>query len=186
MQQLNEQNFEAVFKQYYSPLCNISFSIVKDRDAAEDVIQELFTSLWKNKEQLNIKEDIKNYLFRAARNRSLNYLRDKKSHEDIETSGVEAKMAENNPQSQMEHFELMESIQNVVNSLPDKCREVFLLSRYEKKSYKEIAIVLNISEKTVENHISKALKILREKLKIAANGRMAVILLLLLKIFQGQ
>ena len=165
MKLLNSENFEFFFKQYYSWLCSVSFSIIKDRDAAEDVVQELFTSLWNNKDSLSINGDIKYYLARAVKNRSLNYLRDKKHFEEIDILGGELKLADNNAQKEMEYYELMDSVQKVISDLPEKCREVFTLSRYEKKSYKEIAIYLKISEKTVENQISKALKILRKKLK---------------------
>lgn len=165
MKLLSSENFEFFFKQYYSWLCNISFSIVKNHDAAEDIVQELFTSLWKNKDSLSVNGDIKHYLARAIKNRSLNYLRDKKHFKGIESIKGDWELADNNVQKEMEYYELMDSVQKVISDLPEKCREVFMQSRYEKKSYKEIASHLNISEKTVENQISKALKVLREKLK---------------------
>ena len=183
MKLLNSENFEFFFKQYYSWLCNISYSILKDYDAAEDVVQEFFTSLWKNKDSLSIHSDIKYYLARSVKNRSLNYLRDKKHFEQIDTLDIEFKLGYNGIEKDMEYYELLHLVEKVISDLPKKCREVFILSRYEKKSYKEISNYLNISEKTVENQISKALKVLREKLKSYLLVKSAWILLIFIKFF---
>ena len=165
MKLLNSENFEFFFKQHYSWLCNISFSFLKDHDAAEDVVQEFFTNFWNNKDTLKINGDIKHYMAKAVRNRSLNYLRDKKHFEDINTLDFESNYGYNEQEKDMEYYELIQIVEKAILDLPKKCREVFILSRYERKSYKEISHYLNISEKTVENQISKALKVLREKLK---------------------
>lgn len=159
-----EKAIEVLFQQYYAWLCKVVFRVIPDQGVAEDLVQDLFLGLWKRKDNLSINISLKAYLRRSAVNKSLNYIRDKKlQYEDESHYGnvatnlhsVEAKLAEE---------EMQRRIDLAIDSLPEKCRIVFVLSRYEDMSYKEIADHLEISIKTVENQISKALKTLRLQL----------------------
>lgn len=154
-----------LYENYYSQLCLTAVRYVKDPKVAEDLVQDLFVDIWKKRENLNISSSLKGYLQRSTVNRSLNWIRAQRVQiEDIDsikaTSDNEA-----DAQDEIEKSEVEAHISKVIDTLPEKCRLVFVLSRFEMMSYKEIGLKLNISTKTVENQISKALKILRHELK---------------------
>jgi len=138
--------------------------MINDQQIAEDIAQEVFMELWKKREQLNITGSLKSYLTRAAFNKTLNHIRDQKirlsDSKELEVEdfgGVE-------DVDQTNVDDLKRKIAEAVQLLPDRCRMVFLLSRDQQMTYQEIAEALDISIKTVENQISKALKILRKYL----------------------
>jgi RNA polymerase sigma-70 factor (ECF subfamily) len=159
---------EVLFNQYYGDLCGVVYRMINDRALAEDLVQEVFYNLWKNRARININSSVRAYLKRSAVNRTLNHIRDNKkktasSLDDI-PPGDQSKN-DTDSHDQMEFDELQMKVEDAVNSLPPRCRMVFVLSRYEQLSHREISIKLEISEKTVENQIGKALKVLREQLK---------------------
>ncbi|MEO6132591.1 MAG: RNA polymerase sigma-70 factor [Saprospiraceae bacterium] len=165
--------FEQLFKKNYGFVCSVIFKYVGDKSKAEDIAQEIFTELWLKREQVTIHTSLSAYLRRMAVSRSLNYLRDTKKYnwEDIDSLTESIPDATNQqPKAiqQLEEEELKEMMEKAIEKLPDKCRVVFLLSRHDELSYAEIAQNLNISIKTVENQIGKALKYLRMAL---ANNR---------------
>lgn len=158
--------FEMIFKTYYQPLCNYAYSFVQDRDEAEEIVQSTFLSVWEKKENLTIHTGVKPYLYAMVRNASLNVLK----HEKIKQqhAAVELAVAERSSESVTRSVmasELEERIYKALNKLPEQCRLVFKLSRFEELKYAEIAEQLNISVKTVENQMGKALKIMRDQLK---------------------
>jgi RNA polymerase sigma-70 factor, ECF subfamily len=158
--------FEDVFKMHYSHLCSYANKFVLDIDAAEEIIQELFFQIWQKKEDLDITTSLKSYLFRAAHNSSLNYIK----HKNIQLKYKEQTIAEQQDFSYVqsgssEINELQNKIRQAIDKLPQERRKVFVMNRYDELSYKEVAEKLNISVKTVENQIGKALKFLREELK---------------------
>lgn len=158
--------FEMIFKTYYQPLCNYAYSFVQDRDEAEEIVQSTFLSVWEKKETLTIHTGVKPYLYAMVRNASLNVLK----HEKIKQqhAAVELAVAERSSESVTRSVmasELEERIYKALNKLPEQCRLVFKLSRFEELKYAEIAEQLNISVKTVENQMGKALKIMRDQLK---------------------
>lgn len=158
--------FEMIFKNYYQPLCNYAYSFVQDRDEAEEIVQSTFLSVWEKKENLVIHTGVKPYLYAMVRNASLNVLK----HEKIKQqhAAVEIAVAERSTESVTRTVmaaELEERIFKALNKLPEQCRLVFKLSRFEELKYAEIAEQLSISVKTVENQMGKALKIMREQLK---------------------
>ncbi|WP_276373316.1 RNA polymerase sigma-70 factor [Chryseolinea sp. H1M3-3] len=158
--------FEMIFKTYYQTLCNYAYSFVQDRDEAEEIVQSTFLSVWEKKENLAIHTGVKPYLYAMVRNASLNVLK----HEKIKQQHVTAQLsvAERSTESVTRTVmasELEERIYQAMNKLPEQCRMVFKLSRFEELKYAEIADQLNISIKTVENQMGKALKIMREQLK---------------------
>jgi len=171
--------FKLFFDEYYPQLTRFVYLYVKDSDAAEEIVQEFFVQFWIKKEEITIKTSLSSYFFKAIRNRGLNYLRDKKKNfnisSDLDTIDSELRIED---QHQFD-FELLQSKVNTsINSLPEKCREIFLLSRNTKLSYRQIAEALQLSQKTVETQMGIALKKLREKLKPIINGLMTIIIML--------
>jgi len=158
--------FEMIFKTYYQPLCNYAYSFVHDRDEAEEIVQATFLSVWEKKDNLTIHTGVKPYLYAMVRNAALNVLKHEKIKQQHAT--VELAVAERSVESVTRTVmasELEDRIYKALNKLPEQCRLVFKLSRFEELKYAEIAEQLNISIKTVENQMGKALKIMREQLK---------------------
>jgi RNA polymerase sigma-70 factor (ECF subfamily) len=158
--------FEMIFKTYYQPLCNYAYSFVQDRDEAEEIVQSTFLSVWEKREDLAIHTSVKPYLYAMVRNAALNVIK----HEKVKQqhAAVEVAVAEKSTESVTRTVmaaELEDRIYKALNKLPEQCRLVFKLSRFEELKYAEIADQLNISVKTVENQMGKALRIMREQLK---------------------
>jgi RNA polymerase sigma-70 factor (ECF subfamily) len=158
---------EQLFKLHYAFVCSVINRYVRDRSRAEDIAQDMFAELWAKRDQLHIHTSATAYLRRMAVSRTLNYLRDSKKHnwEDLETSeGVEIEFSGHSSEiiHKLEEAELRDRLDKAIQALPEKCRIVFLLNRQEEMSYAEVANHLNISVKTVENQIGKALKLLRQ------------------------
>jgi len=158
--------FEMLFKTYYQPLCNYAYSFVQDRDEAEEIVQATFLSVWEKRDNLAIHTGVKPYLYAMVRNASLNVLK----HDKIKQqhAAMELAVAERSVESVARTVmasELENRIFKALDKLPEQCRLVFKLSRFEELKYAEIAEQLNISVKTVENQMGKALRIMREQLK---------------------
>lgn len=162
----DNKGMELLFKKYYTFLVRFSLQMVTKEDAAEDIVQEVFIKLWDKRDTLEGVNNIKAYLFQATKNSSLNWIKSKKNQNESIDSVNFTHSSSNNIEEQLEFEEAQNKINRALALLPEKCKEVFLLSRNEEKSYKEIAELLNISIKTVENHMGKALKVLRSELGI--------------------
>ena len=165
----NEKSLEILFKKYYSFLVRFSLQIVAKSDAAEDIVQEVFIKLWDKRNSLEGVKNIKAYLFQATKNSSINWVNSPKNRDTIfhQENIIEDGLYLNETEEQISFEETQKKIQNALLKLPAKCKEVFMLSREDGKSYKEIAKALSISIKTVENQMGKALKILREELGLS-------------------
>jgi len=151
-----------LFDKYYDYLSGQLYYILKDVDETEDVIQELFMELWQKHEHLsNINSSLKNYLKRAAYNRALNKIKKRDNFYDYDAD-LEMERSVGQP-NLVEISELQNIISKSIEDLPPRCKEIFVLSRDADKTYREISEELEISVKTVENQIGKALKILRKK-----------------------
>lgn len=157
----SEEAFDQLFKLFYTFLCQTIYMVIRDKSVSEDLAQDVLFELWKKKDQININTSLKAYLRRSASNRALNHIRDQKMQFSDHELLPELESKQINSLHQMQIEELKEIIQRSIDKLPERCRAVFTLSRYEEKSYKEIAELLGISIKTVENQISKALRVLR-------------------------
>lgn len=159
---IDNVQFEETFKTYFVGLTAFAKKYVKDVDTSKEIVHDVFVNLWNKRDQIDPAKSIKSYLFTSVHNRCLNHIRDQKkfdtSIEDFDTETNNFTTEDNN---YLEAAELEQKIHMILNELPEKCREVFKLSRFEGKKYKEIAEEMNISQKTVETHISKALKTLR-------------------------
>lgn len=166
--------FEQLFKTEYKPLCFFAFKYVKDLEIAREIVQEAFAGLWEKRETLDLNRNVKSYLTSAVHNRCLNYLRDTKKFNgnilNLENLDISDNPVTGDSLGLLIEAELHDKIEEAINELPDKCRAVFLLSKNENLKYREIAEQLNISVKTVEVHMSKALQHLRIRLAAFANS----------------
>lgn len=160
----DEPTFESVYKHFLKPLHVYAISMLKDEDAAKGMVQNIFLKLWERKDTLSFSGSIQAYLYGAVYHECLNYIRHEKvkvNHQDHITYHMKNKVEAGNG---MELTDLKEKLQQALNGLPEKCRTIFQLSRFEELKYQEIADQLGISIKTVEAQMGKALKILRFKL----------------------
>jgi RNA polymerase sigma-70 factor, ECF subfamily len=159
----DEKVFEGIFREHYSGLASFALKYVKDTEIAEEIVQELFSDMWIKTDLLKIKTSVKSYLFGAVRNACLNYIKHQKVEQKYaDRTRYVAPVGESTDFLELE--ELKEKIAIAMDKIPEKCREIFELNRFEGKRYKEIADELNLSLKTVENQMGKALKIMREEL----------------------
>ncbi len=163
---LDQKEFERLFKTHFAYLCKFARQYIPDEDTAQDICQGVFIRLWEKRAEMNPRKSIKSYLFTAVRNRCLNYIRDHKKYRsrilDLECGEIDFASEDE------DHFaeaELRARIEQALDSLPEKCRLVFEMSRYRQMKYQEIADELGIALKTVEAHMSKALKALKEALR---------------------
>jgi RNA polymerase sigma-70 factor (ECF subfamily) len=158
--------FEMFFKTWYQPLCNYAYTFIQDKDEAEEIVQSAFLSVWEKRETIDIKTSLKSYLYTMVRNTSLNVIKHEKIKQKYvgEALALEERAHDGVAQTVLS-AELESKIQEAIEALPEQCRLVFKLSRFEELKYAEIAAQLEISIKTVENHMGKALKIMREQLK---------------------
>lgn len=157
--------FEAMYRYYYPRLGKFLIRYVHSKKVAEDLIHNLFYSIWKNREKLEPKGTLRAYLYTAIQNQAFKHLKKQKirNHSDISNHMY---LKENQP-SQVENIEYQEfkdAVQNVISQLPEKRRQIFLMHREDNLTYKEIAEVLEISIYTVETQMSRSLKFLNEKL----------------------
>lgn len=157
----NDRAYYELFERYWESLYAIGVKILKDRELAKDVVQEVFLSFWENRGQKPI-QNVGGYLHRAAKFGALKALRDDKSqfHDGVEI----AEEIGSHGHGTLDSEEFEQQIAQAIEQLPDRCKEVFKLSREEHLTNKEIAEKLDLSQRTVETHISNGLRILREKL----------------------
>lgn len=156
--------FDAIFRAHYAPLVRVVEAMLHRRDVAEEVVQEVMLELWRRRETLVVEESLRAYLFRAARNRALNSLRHDAIAKRAEPVVAEDTVAPTGAHAQLVEEEIEVALRTAMNDLPDRCREVFELSRVHGLRYAEIATTLGISVKTVEAQMGKALRILRERM----------------------
>ncbi|RZL15671.1 MAG: RNA polymerase sigma-70 factor [Pedobacter sp.] len=158
-------SFETIFKQHYAMLCARAWRFVQDKDIAEDIVQDVFYNLWKKRDELHIHTSIASYLHATTVNFALNYLKKRQSGSNRDNFFQSETYREtNSTEDYIFAKETNREIDLALSKLPEACRAVFVLSRFENLSYKAIALQLNISVKTVENQIGKALKIMRSEL----------------------
>ncbi|MBI9067661.1 MAG: RNA polymerase sigma-70 factor [Salinivirgaceae bacterium] len=161
-----KQKFEELFRNHFTGLCYFAQKYLGDMDSSKDIVHAVFVKIWENRHEFEFEKPAKSYLFTSVYNRSMNFIRDHKKFADAEDFDAHAASLETGEfYDSMEVAELEGRIKQAIAKLPEKCREVFELNRFEGKKYAEIAAHLNISIKTVENQMSKALKVMREELK---------------------
>ncbi|RCH55301.1 RNA polymerase sigma-70 factor [Mucilaginibacter hurinus] len=156
---LDDRNaFELLYNRYSAKIFKVANTLFRDKDVCEDLVQELFIDLWFKRHQLHI-ENLQAYLKVAIKNRVLVYVRTQKA--TIDVSVIEDLMDKYATDSKLMHDDIAKLLEESIAGLPEKCRQIFILSRKEYLSNKEIAARLNLSVKTVENQITIALRYLR-------------------------
>lgn len=162
----DERVFEQVFREYYKALCGYATKFLKEKEGAEEIVQDIFFKLWEKRETLEINSSLKSYLFRAVHNRCLNTVKHIDIRENYKADNeARIKSEEENLTEHFNQFELQQQIQKAIDALPEQRQKIFKLSRFQGLKYREIAEQMQLSEKTVEAQMSKALKTLREDLK---------------------
>ena len=157
----DKQAFKYIFDTYFTALCRFMYLYLGNTQEAEDIASDILASIWENRKKLEIRLTFKAYLFQAAKNRCLNAIRDRKANVSLDDiNGQDTPQV--NVTDSLETEELNHLIQEAILSLPDKCREVFLKSRTNNLTNQEIAESMDISVKTVEAQITKALKQIRK------------------------
>ena len=165
MQELAYADFERLFRQHNKDLCDLAYNLVRDKDAAKDVVQEVFLKLWKNREHVDFGEQIRHYLFKATAHTSLNHLRTQKRIIKLDDDSSIQHLKASSGTEEIGYQELEFRVRNAIDRLPPKCKAIYILSRQEGLKYQEIADTLDLSVKTVENQMGIALEKLRAELK---------------------
>lgn len=154
--------YTILFNDYYEWLCNYIYGLCRNRALSEDLVQDTMIKFWEKRKEIMITTSLKSYLFKACHNQFLLHLRQNKVKVDfLDTIHWEV-MAEARDTQSVSQAPKLEKLHFLISKLPPRCREVFILNKLERRKYREIAEDLNISIKTVENHMSKALNFLRE------------------------
>jgi RNA polymerase sigma-70 factor, ECF subfamily len=156
--------YEKVFKNFHRPLRVYAFLIVKDEATATDIVQEVFYRIWLKREKLFIRSSLKAYLYACVHHESLLQLKKQKRHinyESIMLTREKNTVSAEDTAMKITHAQLEDSVRQALNRLPEQCRTIFQLNRFEKLKYREVAGVLGLSVKTVESQMGKALKLLR-------------------------
>jgi RNA polymerase sigma-70 factor (family 1) len=173
--------FETFYKKYYKQLFALAYRYVGQAEVAEEIVHDLFINIWNKAGQLNIQYSMKSYLFRAIVNSSLNFI--KKERMDAEKRLAYVSVHENDQaaeENQANEEQLLVNLEEALNLLPPKCKEIMYLSRFGKLKQQEIADQLDISLKTVKNHLTYGFQKLREQLE--KRGPILLSILLLLKV----
>lgn len=158
----NSIEFEKLYKRFQPSLINYAFYFTKDAEESVELVNDVFLSVWDKRNRLKFDESLKTYLYTAVKNRSINYVK-KQKLDTIYKEQLYAISEFDADQSLLEK-EQHDLVQQIMNDLPSKCKQVFAMSRIDQLSNREIASLLDISIKTVEAQITKALKIFKKRL----------------------
>ena len=170
LQHGDKKSFETLFNQYYIPLVDYAYRLLHDRDAAKDIIQDIFFQLWDKHSDLNIKTSLHSYLYKMVYTKCISSIR----HQAVIQKYIEHSMLDiyfqeliQTPESELEliNKDINHFINEAIDQLPPRCKEIFILSRIEHKSHQEIARQLNLSTKTIESQLTIALARLRKELE---------------------
>lgn len=164
-ERLDEEVLESLFRSYFIPLCQFATGYLKDTPMSREIVQEVFVNLWEKRDSIDLSRSVRSYLFTSVRNRCLNHLRNTRKFSsellNLEDHPVEISGGDHDI---LVTEELSLKIDQAINELPEKCRQVFLLNRTQHLKYQQVADHLGISVKTVETQMSKALNHLRLRL----------------------
>jgi RNA polymerase sigma-70 factor (family 1) len=180
LKQGGEKAFEWLFKSHFESLHAYAYSFLKDDEMAEEIVQNVFCRIWEKRDQLKTDGSLKAYLYRAVHNESLNYLK----HQKVKASfnvyyAGQLDLEDEQASHKVATAELQKRIDDAMSELPQQCRTIFQLSRFEQLKYQQIADHMGLSIKTVENQMGKALRVMRQKLA----EFLPIILLLLMNWF---
>ncbi|MDR0892672.1 MAG: RNA polymerase sigma-70 factor [Mediterranea sp.] len=174
--------FSTLYRLYWKKVYHFARLYTPSLSDAEDAVQETFIKLWNNREQIDESKSIENYLFIITRNHLFNLLEKKKYEARLQLTALQALdiEASDNATEQLQLSELRKHINDIVNSLPPRQKEVFLMSRTQHLSHAEIAVRLTISQRAVERHVYLALRTLKKKLEALYGEQTAALLYCLL------
>jgi len=159
------KQFELLFRSSYVSLVRYARTLIKDQDTAEEIVQDLFFRLWKDKEKIKIESSLNGYLFRSVHNKCLHYIEHNKVvMRHAEKAGQGMAESPQNPSDILHYKELQARIARILDRLPERCGRIFYMNRFEGLKYSEIAEKLSVSIKTVEANMGKALKEFRKEL----------------------
>lgn len=159
------KQFESLFRSSYVSLVRYAMTLIKDHDTAEEIVQDLFFRLWQDKEKLKIESSLNGYLFRSVHNKCLHFIEHNRVVERhaVEMSNRQTESQES-PSDILHYKELQARVARILERLPERCGQIFFMSRFEGLKYTEIAEKLAVSVKTVESNMGRALKEFRKEL----------------------
>ncbi len=159
------KQFESLFRSSYVSLVRYAKTLLKDHDTAEEIVQDLFCRIWKDREKINIESSLNGYLFRAVHNSCLHYIEHSRIVEKhAEEMSFRQQESPESPSDILNYKELQAKIASILEKLPERCGKIFYMNRFEGLKYNEIAEKLSVSVKTVEANMGKALKEFRKEL----------------------
>lgn len=161
-----QKGCELLFRLYHKPMCNHAVRFVYSKEIAEDLVSDVFCTFWNSKAYQSVNHSFRAFLFRSVRNRAYNFLANEfRKTSPLELADQQETAPASGPESMMRYNELYHEVDELVRALPPQCRNAFIMNRFEGKRARQIAEEMQISVRTVEVHIAKALAILREGLK---------------------
>lgn len=163
-----EQAFELLFRKYYVRLCGFANKFLLNRQESEEIVQEVFLNIWKKRDQLKLTDEIRPYLFKSVQNLCFNFIEHQKvidSYYSVIEVVYKNQTEEFDTYQSVLYTEFQSTVDEAIQSLPEQCRKIFLMSREDGLKYAEIAERLGISVKTVETQMSRALSKLKSELK---------------------
>ena len=159
----NKQAFNILFEEYYGRLCEFSYRIIANKQLSEEIVADVFAKIWIERHQIEITGSIRAYLFQSTKNTTLSYLRKRKKETVNFDDLINFQFKdESNPEKELIRNENLKSYENILSVIPEKSRAVFIMHRFDRLKYREISSILGISQKTVEKHMGKAIKLMRE------------------------
>ena len=177
----DRQAFEQIFRSYYPAMCNFACRYLSDKNAAEEVVQDLFCKIWFRRSELSVNTSLKNYLLRATANHALNTVKHRElNRRYVEYIGFKVEEAADESPDLMQD-ELKRRISLAISSLPERRRQIFEMSRFEGLHYEEIASRMEIKVKTVESQMVKALEFLRKYLQEYVNPIVLILSMIIIK-----
>jgi RNA polymerase sigma-70 factor (family 1) len=157
--------FESLYKEHYRQLFAVAYRYVRNAPVAEEIVHDVFLMIWNRADQLTIQYSIKSYLYKSVANSSLNYIKKEKAERDKQDVYIKVNTKENPESDEADQQEaLLINLENAIDILPPKCKEVMYLSRFGKLKQQEIADQMQISVKTVKNHLTYGFQKIREHL----------------------
>lgn len=156
--------FTYFFRKYYEPLYQFCGRFIEDPQTAENIVQDLFVKLWTNRKDCQIKTSVKSYLYTAIKNHSLNYLKQTKKIISFEAESNWHTNSVGSPEVELMNNEIYTQIHKAINELPQRCRQIYLMKKYDDLTYHEIADILDVSTNTVKTQMKRAMKLLLKNL----------------------
>jgi RNA polymerase sigma-70 factor, ECF subfamily len=161
----DKASFDLLFKKYYAQLVRFAIGYVHEGQLAEEIVQDVFIKIWENSSKISIESSVLAYLYTSVRNAALNFIKHEKTQKKYEKEEAEIPKTEDTPLEEKVDMNFFRTIlSKALSNLPDKCREIFEMAKFEGLSYDEIAEYLEVSEKTVENQMGIALRKLRDSM----------------------